>query len=210
LVSSDCNNNGIPDECEADCNQNDVPDSCDIDGSDPDGNALVSADCNSNGVPDECEADCNHNDVPDACDLFVFLTSEDCTGNNRPDECDIRSGTSLDCNANDVPDECELVGNDNNNNGIPDDCEVFAPEPLRSASNPFGILGGSDLNRAGGLAIPASAVAGGLEVAIRIRLLDLYVDSDEDAINGCPVRTGLRDLTLFDNPDKISGPAVGV
>lgn len=38
----DCNENGVPDECELgnDCNDNDVPDDCDIDPTDPDGDAL--------------------------------------------------------------------------------------------------------------------------------------------------------------------------
>jgi len=69
----DCNENGIPDECDidcgapdgpcdvpgcgesADCNANTVPDECDIDPTDPDGNGEVSTDVNENGVPDECE-----------------------------------------------------------------------------------------------------------------------------------------------------------
>ncbi len=38
-----------------DCNENGIPDDCDIDCSDPDGNGEVSLDCNCNGVPDECE-----------------------------------------------------------------------------------------------------------------------------------------------------------
>ncbi len=45
----DCNDNGIPDECETDCNDNGVPDDCDIADS-------TSNDCNENGVPDECDA----------------------------------------------------------------------------------------------------------------------------------------------------------
>lgn len=73
-TSTDCNSNGLPDDCEmtdcnangahdscdinsgasADCNTNDIPDECDIDPLDPDGNKEVSGDCNSDGVPDEC------------------------------------------------------------------------------------------------------------------------------------------------------------
>ncbi|MBM4206425.1 MAG: hypothetical protein FJ194_20155 [Gammaproteobacteria bacterium] len=56
---TDCNSDGIPDECQTvveepgipsphDCNQNEVPDSCDIDNG-------TSHDINGNRVPDECE-----------------------------------------------------------------------------------------------------------------------------------------------------------
>ena len=48
IPSSDCNLNGIPDECEADCNGNGVADECDI-------TSGTSQDCNENGVPDECD-----------------------------------------------------------------------------------------------------------------------------------------------------------
>ena len=58
-VSSDCNNDGIPDDCQVavenpgipspiDCNQNQIPDTCDIANGD-------SLDVNTNGIPDECE-----------------------------------------------------------------------------------------------------------------------------------------------------------
>jgi hypothetical protein len=48
LVSTDCDVNSIPDECQADCNGNGVADSCDI-------SSHTSQDTNHNGVPDECE-----------------------------------------------------------------------------------------------------------------------------------------------------------
>jgi hypothetical protein len=53
-ASFDCNENGIPDECElasggaADCNENGIPDDCEI-------ASGAAADCNRNGVPDDCE-----------------------------------------------------------------------------------------------------------------------------------------------------------
>ncbi len=59
--SSDCNANGVPDECESDCDGNGLPDECDL-----------ANDCNSNGVPDACElagGDCNGNGIPDECDV---------------------------------------------------------------------------------------------------------------------------------------------
>ncbi len=45
----DCNNNQVPDECEADCNNNNIPDDCDI-------AAGTSQDRNGNSIPDECES----------------------------------------------------------------------------------------------------------------------------------------------------------
>ena len=124
-VSTDCNANGIPDECDADCNANGIPDECDVDPADPDGDTQVSADCNANGIPDECEADCNANGIPDDCDIATG-TSLDCNADGIPDECNIAAGTSLDCNADGIPDECELAGNNCNVNGFPDDCDIAA------------------------------------------------------------------------------------
>ncbi len=51
--------------------------------------------------------------------------------------------------------------------------------------------------------MPASAVAGGEEVAIRIRLMDLYVDTNEDPVNGCPVGP---DFSPFENQVRYLGP----
>ncbi len=61
--SEDCNNNGVPDECETDCNGNTIPDSCDL-------ASGFSDDCNNNTVPDECEPDCNLNGIPDTCETI--------------------------------------------------------------------------------------------------------------------------------------------
>lgn len=47
-ASSDCNGNGIPDECETDCNRNGIADECEI-------ASGAAEDCNGNGIPDECE-----------------------------------------------------------------------------------------------------------------------------------------------------------
>ena len=46
--------------CEStpDCNENGLPDDCD----------LESNDCDANGVPDECDADCDADGTPDACE----------------------------------------------------------------------------------------------------------------------------------------------
>ncbi|MHC5114267.1 MAG: hypothetical protein ACYTGP_07555 [Planctomycetota bacterium] len=97
-VSADCDENGVPDECDPDCNGNGVPDECDIASGD-------APDCNGNGVPDSCDAaaggDCDGNGVPDECD-------PDCNVNGVPDACDITSGTSADSDGDGLPDECEM------------------------------------------------------------------------------------------------------
>jgi hypothetical protein len=99
---TDCNDNGLLDECELegnDCNGNEIPDDCDIADCDP--NDPDCQDCNENGNPDFCDIrDCDPNDP----------NCHDCNENDRPDSCDIDDGTSQDINCNGVPDECECVG----------------------------------------------------------------------------------------------------
>ncbi len=75
--SDDCNENGVPDECEDDCNQNGVPDSCDIEGE-------TSNDCQPNGIPDDCEEDCDGDGIPDECD-----PPADCDGDGVEDCLDL-------------------------------------------------------------------------------------------------------------------------
>ncbi len=138
LVDSDCNGNGVPDDCDI--------------------SAGTSPDCNLNGTPDECEPfgnnsfDCSHLDSDcvlgvcnletglcettaandgSACDDLNPCTEDDvcasgeCMGTIRDcSEYDIEClsatcdpGTGLceppevvnDCNANDIPDECEVA-----------------------------------------------------------------------------------------------------
>ena len=124
-TSVDCQNNGVPDECEVDCDINGIPDFCDLET----GNAL---DCNMNGVPDRCDPDCSGDGIPDDCE-------PDCNANSMPDPCDIQLGTSDDCDTNGVPDDCQEDCNSNmvldtcdiamgtstdvNFNSIPDECE---------------------------------------------------------------------------------------
>ncbi len=88
-TSTDCNNNGVPDECERDCNENGVPDTCDVDPSDPDGDGHVSPDCNGNLVPDECEPDCDGDGIPDDCDTY-----DDRDGDGVPDCFDLCPDTN--------------------------------------------------------------------------------------------------------------------
>ncbi len=105
-ADSDCNGNGIPDDCDINCG----PPSgfCDQPG------CGQSADCNENAMPDECDIaagaseDCNGNGIPDDCDITIG-TSQDCNSNTVPDECDIATGSSEDCNENQIPDECEVI-----------------------------------------------------------------------------------------------------
>ncbi|UCC29230.1 MAG: hypothetical protein JSU86_13625 [Phycisphaerales bacterium] len=140
-IGSDCNSNGVFDECEVaypgnDCNGNGVLDACDV-------TKGTSQDDNCNGIPDECDTgddpDCNGNGKPDACDIAEG-TSKDCNDNGNPDECDLSEGGShdcnencvpdeceTDCNGNDVPDDCDIAGDtaeDCNNNGVPDECDI--------------------------------------------------------------------------------------
>ncbi len=72
-VSEDCNENGIPDECEsdADCDGDGTRDLCAI-------AAGAVPDCNGNGIPDSCDvaggaADCNGDGVPDECQATVSI-----------------------------------------------------------------------------------------------------------------------------------------
>ena len=64
----ECNDNGVPDECEPDCNHNGRPDDCDI----ADGTSL---DINGDGFPDECErpGDMNCDGVVDGNDIDPFV-----------------------------------------------------------------------------------------------------------------------------------------
>ncbi|MHC5112323.1 MAG: right-handed parallel beta-helix repeat-containing protein [Planctomycetota bacterium] len=114
-VSSDCNQNDIPDQCEADCNQSGQPDLCDIE----DG---TSEDCNGNGIPDDCEGDCNGNGLSDSCEIDDGSV-DDCNDDGIPDDC---LTPQVDCNQNGLIDDCEIddgMAVDANNNGRPDDCE---------------------------------------------------------------------------------------
>src|SRR5262249_42140626 len=69
---SDCNYDGIPDECQIaghDCNGDGVLDACDV-------LSGTSADCDGNQVPDECELagkDCNGDGSLDSCELLPRL-----------------------------------------------------------------------------------------------------------------------------------------
>lgn len=86
-LSSDCNGNGVPDECERDCDLNGVADTCDIATCPP--GVLWCADCNGNTVPDVCEDDCDDDGIPSDCD-----DSEDTDGDGFDDCVDACPRTS--------------------------------------------------------------------------------------------------------------------
>ena len=93
LDGNDCDMNGVPDECDPDCDANGRPDVCDL-------LETANADCDSNGVLDVCQVDCNENGLPDNCDI-LFGVSRDCDQDGLPDECaSIRwvDGAAADCN----------------------------------------------------------------------------------------------------------------
>jgi len=82
-TSDDCNDNGLPDDCEPDCNGNGIADECDVP---PLGS--FDTDCNANLIPDDCEPDCNDNGIADECDVPPIGSMEDCNGNLIPDVCE--------------------------------------------------------------------------------------------------------------------------
>jgi hypothetical protein len=106
--SYDCDQNGVPDECQPDCDGDGYIDPCDNEG-----------DCDSDGIPDNCETDCNGNNYPDDCDIMHGI-SQDIDNDGIPDECqdcnnngvldseDIENGTSSDVDVNGIPDECQI------------------------------------------------------------------------------------------------------
>jgi len=87
----------------SDCDANGIPDQCDI-ASDL---TLDLLPLGGDGIPDQCQNDCNDNAVPDILDL-QRRTSDDCDSNAIPDECDVSDGVASDCNHNLIPDQCDV------------------------------------------------------------------------------------------------------
>ncbi|MGE4618647.1 MAG: HYR domain-containing protein [Planctomycetota bacterium] len=162
-TSTDCNLDGIPDDCQPDCDGDGIPNSCEIeqgsafdcdeDGM-PDGCEISSGtevDCDSDGIIDGCEIssgtenDCDLNGVPDSCEISNGLAL-DCNGNSQPDICDIASGIEADCDLDGVPDSCQISNNaslDCDLNGSLDVCDLDAG--TASDCNANGILDSCDL-----------------------------------------------------------------
>lgn len=123
--TTDCNMDGLLDECQEDCNGNGMPDVREM-------CQGTLTDCNGNLVPDTCDvgdgtsSDCNVNGVPDACDIASQF-STDCDGNSVPDTCDLAADPALDCNSNGVHDACDIVsgtGSDCDDDGVLDECRI--------------------------------------------------------------------------------------
>jgi hypothetical protein len=194
LSGNDCNSNGVPDDCEPDCNGNGVVDGCDV--PPPSGVCVTncSTDCNANGMPDECEPDCNGNGFADACDIIAGR-SFDCEFNGRPDECDTASRAAPDCNLNAVPDTCDLAfgpSADCNTNSIPDECEGIPPSSLQI--DPTGFSKSRFISF-----VPGNP---GQETAIRVTLSMLHhVDPPYTAGVSVP-------FTAFEGQSRWVGPPV--
>jgi hypothetical protein len=137
--SLDCDNDGIPDDCQEDCDLDGVLDFCQI-------MSNPSADCNLDGILDSCEIAANG--LLD-CDLSGVL-----------DSCELASNPSLDCDANGTLDTCDIAfdpGLDYDQNGILDACECMATNFCLSVGNSSGtqaIIGGP-----GGFSIVANNFA---------------------------------------------------
>ena len=90
IVGLDCNENGIPDDCDVadgtsqDQNGDGIPDECE---------GSSGEDCNDNGISDECDIDCGQPGGP--CDVPGCGQSEDCQPNGIPDECDLSMPTTV-------------------------------------------------------------------------------------------------------------------
>jgi len=103
-VYFDCNENGISDFIDiqdgtsTDCDGDGIPDEC-----------QSREDCNDNGFPDRCEMsrnDCNGNNQIDSCEIENG-DAEDCNGNFRIDSCEINNDRDADCDRNCELDECQ-------------------------------------------------------------------------------------------------------
>jgi len=134
-TSTDCNVNLRLDECDvalgysSDCQPDGVPDECQIDQSHSGAGGTFfcqpyfmtcSDDVNYDGVPDECQ-DCNANSILDPCELTCgigcdlyncgFATEVECSSNGILDEC------APDCNENGMPDACDYFPADYDRDG---------------------------------------------------------------------------------------------
>jgi len=118
---TDCNANGLPDECDLDCEG--LGGACI---STP--GCGLSADCNTNGVPDEC--DTTTCDIVGVCQSLVCVGGFN-NGNACADDSDCIDVACNDCNLNGVPDVC-----DDPIDSIPDECVEYIGPASGSWSDP--------------------------------------------------------------------------
>ncbi|MEM7230348.1 MAG: lamin tail domain-containing protein [Planctomycetota bacterium] len=133
-TSTDCDANGVPDECQPDCNGNLVADACDIAN-------MTSLDCNMDGVPDDCidpENDCNTNGVPDECDI-ADMTSTDANMNGLPDECEAANPGIF---INEIHANVDSGNNDDtNNDGVSNESDDEYVELVNNSGGSLDITG---------------------------------------------------------------------
>ena len=155
-MSTDCDENGVPDDCQEDCNANQIADACEPDD-------------DGDGVIDDCDAcpgdaaktdagicgcgwadgDCDHDGVADCVD-------------NCPNHA---NGDQAACRADGIGDVCAIAdgwSNDCDHDGLPDECARFAADPTLTLL--------SDMNR-----FISFAPLAGLQtpIAIRLRIVEL-------------------------------------
>ncbi len=140
---SDCNSNGIPDDCDVNCGPIFGP--CEM------FDCETVADCTPHNccqtghgagcldpVIEACvcteDAYCCETEWDETCVIEVTsLSCGTCGGNGIPDECDIAAcegdPACSDCNHNDVPDECDIASGTSLDvdpaDGAPDECDGF-------------------------------------------------------------------------------------
>ena len=86
----------------------------------------------------------------------------------------------------------------------PSDITFINWEMFKTSESPLAEPGDVQKNRFLSFKVPVSIA--GQETAIRVKLVDLYVDSTEDPVNGCPARTEGNDLSLFNGKVRYLGP----
>ncbi|MEK6676719.1 MAG: M4 family metallopeptidase [Planctomycetota bacterium] len=104
IIGSDCDDDGIPDECETDCNGNRIPDPCDI----RDGTSL---DANANGLPDECQCDARlFGDIaPDGGDGSVDMLDILCVIDGTSSQASCPLSDLAPCGGNGLVDVSDLI-----------------------------------------------------------------------------------------------------
>lgn len=130
-TSSDCDDDGRPDECQADADGDGVINACDVCAGHDD-----TLDADGDGVPDGCDAcpegddfsDADNDGAPDACDDCP--NGGDTDGDGVCDDVDACPGSDdgLDTDGDGVPNGCdECTGDDltdSDNDGVADDCDI--------------------------------------------------------------------------------------